>query len=562
MGQTDDPQPAKGLPNLGNTCFYNSTMQCLMHTHALHRWSEEVTEKSELHCEAGTVKIDKTKITTADSKIPLRDMPMPLVNELQLFLLHFREGKSPNPSSLFSAISMKAPRFRGWQQQDAHELLRYLLDGIRTEECKRFLDGIENFVKEEDKEKRKLFIKALSENSERCCVDSIFGGSLLQMIQCSKCGHISNSLEPFLDLSLPLNYAEISTLPTPILPRNRREDTPSKHQLKKARKQAKKEARRLKQSKKNGTENSATGIADSNNGSSTGDEMDIKPIDGSGSDASDDDSKGEESGSGETSGAENSDKSEVNGNEMGDSVDRSYGEVLVPTSVECDTQKRTLINSLIHFTRPENLCASNAYECEKCCAPFNKELPSNSNKKKTVEASKRYLIYSPPCVLTIHLKRFEQVPIMSNFSNRVRTRKIRGHIEFPFVLHLEQFCAKNAQRISPGQTKVVYSLYGIVVHSGDLGGGHYIAYVKSRRTIPSLSSRFMELGKQVDRLTTENHSNGIPKENNSNDVMKQILDDLDKDSQWYYCSDSHVRPVEKAEVERAEAYILFYERII
>ncbi|KAE9555060.1 hypothetical protein FO519_001721 [Halicephalobus sp. NKZ332] len=564
MGQTEDPQPAKGLPNLGNTCFYNSTMQCLMHTHALHKWSELVTEKTELLCKAGTLKINKTDVEIADAKIPLKDMHMPLVNELQLFLLHFRQGKNPNPSSLFGAISMKAPRFRGWQQQDAHELLRYLLDGIRTEECKRFQEGIESFVKEEDKEKRKLLIKAVTENSERCYVDSIFGGSLLQMIQCSKCGHVSNSLEPFLDLSLPLNYSEVP--PTPILPpRNRREDTPSKHQQKKARKQAKKEAKKQqKLVKKNGTESSLTETSDfiNNDSPMVTDDADIKPIDGSGSEASDDDSKGEESSSGETSGAENSDKAEVNGNVANGSNNRGYGEVLASPSDEGDTQTRTLINSLIHFTRPENLCAANAYECEKCCAPHNKELPSNSNKKKTVEASKRYLIYSPPCVLTIHLKRFEQVPLMGNFSNRVRTRKIRGHIEFPFILDLGQFCAKNAQRIPPGQTKVIYSLYGIVVHSGDLGGGHYIAYIKSRRRVESLSSQFMKLGLEADRLTTEHHCNGLPKGANSMEATEKTLRDLNEDSQWYYCSDSHVRPTDVSEVERAEAYILFYERII
>lgn len=33
----------------------------------------------------------------------------------------------------------------------------------------------------------------------------------------------------------------------------------------------------------------------------------------------------------------------------------------------------------------------------------------NGMKKRTVEAEKRYLIYEPPPVLTLHLKRFEQV---------------------------------------------------------------------------------------------------------------------------------------------------------
>lgn len=33
-------------------------------------------------------------------------------------------------------IEFRAPRFRGYQQQDSHELLRYLLDSMKTEEIK------------------------------------------------------------------------------------------------------------------------------------------------------------------------------------------------------------------------------------------------------------------------------------------------------------------------------------------------------------------------------------------------------------------------------------------
>ena len=42
-----------------------------------------------------------------------------------------------NPGHLFGQICNKSSQFRGFQQQDAHELLRHLLEGVRTEEVKR-----------------------------------------------------------------------------------------------------------------------------------------------------------------------------------------------------------------------------------------------------------------------------------------------------------------------------------------------------------------------------------------------------------------------------------------
>lgn len=181
----------------------------------------------------------------------------------------------------------------------------------------------------------------------------------------------------------------------------------------------------------------------------------------------------------------------------------------------------------------------------------------------TVEATKQYLIYSPPCVLTVHLKRFEQVA-MTTFGNRMRTRKIRGHVEFPFILDISQFCSKNGQRLRSSQNEVVYSLYGIVSHSGDLGGGHYVAYVKSRNKVECLQ-QFMEAGLKPDRLceTMEELNNGNSAQQiNSSLSKEEIIRQLDDGATWYYASDSHVRTITVDEVKHAEAYILFYERIV
>ncbi len=35
-------------------------------------------------------------------------------------------------------------------------------------------------------------------------LDRVFGGTLLQSVECTECGHISQRIEPFLDISLPI----------------------------------------------------------------------------------------------------------------------------------------------------------------------------------------------------------------------------------------------------------------------------------------------------------------------------------------------------------------------
>ena len=110
----------------------------LAQTHILNELMYEMKEK-------GTkLKICHTSDSQLDPLVVNLSSPGPLTSAMFLFLHSMREaGRGPlSPKVLFSQLCQKAPRFKGFQQQDSQELLHYLLDAMRIEETKRIQTGI------------------------------------------------------------------------------------------------------------------------------------------------------------------------------------------------------------------------------------------------------------------------------------------------------------------------------------------------------------------------------------------------------------------------------------
>jgi ubiquitin carboxyl-terminal hydrolase 7 len=68
--------------------------------------------------------------------------------------------------------------------------------------------------------------------------------------------------------------------------------------------------------------------------------------------------------------------------------------------------------------------------------------------------------------------------------------QINDRHEFPFEIDLTEFLDETADRSQPW----VYKLHGVLVHSGDLHGGHYFACIK-----PDAASRWLKF--DDDRVT-------------------------------------------------------------
>uniref|UniRef100_H0VGH6 Ubiquitin carboxyl-terminal hydrolase n=1 Tax=Cavia porcellus TaxID=10141 RepID=H0VGH6_CAVPO len=162
--------------------------------------------------------------------------------------------------------------------------------------------------------------------------------------------------------------------------------------------------------------------------------------------------------------------------------------------------------------------------------------PSSEDKVKKKEgvyttARKQLLISAVPAILILHLKRFHQAGMS--------LRKVNRHVDFPLMLDLAPFCSATCKNVNMGD-KVLYDLYGIVEHSGSMRGGHYTAYVKVR-----LPSR-----KLLEHITGKKSITGL----------KEL--DSESGGQWVHVSDTYVQVVPESRALCAQAYLLFYERIL
>uniref|UniRef100_A0A3B4BB10 Ubiquitin carboxyl-terminal hydrolase 32 n=1 Tax=Periophthalmus magnuspinnatus TaxID=409849 RepID=A0A3B4BB10_9GOBI len=181
---------ATGLSNLGNTCFMNSSIQCVSNTKPLTDYFISGTHLYELN---------------RTNPIGMRGHMAKCYGDLVMELWSGTQ-KNVAPLKLRWTIAKYAPRFNGFQQQDSQELLAFLLDGLH-EDLNRVHEKPYVELKDSDGRPDWEVASEAWENHlrrNRSIVVDLFHGQLKSQVKCKTCGHISARFDPFNFLSLPL----------------------------------------------------------------------------------------------------------------------------------------------------------------------------------------------------------------------------------------------------------------------------------------------------------------------------------------------------------------------
>ncbi|GHJ88224.1 hypothetical protein NliqN6_4626 [Naganishia liquefaciens] len=161
---------AKGLQNLGNTCFANSILQVMMYTPpVLHYLSGQG------HDFSSCTLASKGFCFTCELQKARRN-------------LWTSSGQSWSPKEIMRSIKKICPSMRQFRQEDAHEFFRYGIDLLHNEALK-----LAKATKEPH---------AVRETS---WIHKVWGGRLRSRITCHDCGNNSDTFDAFLDLSLDLD---------------------------------------------------------------------------------------------------------------------------------------------------------------------------------------------------------------------------------------------------------------------------------------------------------------------------------------------------------------------
>uniref|UniRef100_A0A673HVG9 Ubiquitin carboxyl-terminal hydrolase 15 n=1 Tax=Sinocyclocheilus rhinocerous TaxID=307959 RepID=A0A673HVG9_9TELE len=179
-----------GLSNLGNTCFMNSATQCLSNIPPLTEYFLKDQHQDELN---------------QDNLLGMKGEIAKAYAEL---IKQLWSGKCSyvTPRPFKTQVGQFAPQFSGYQQQDSHELLAFLLDGLH-EDLNRIRKKPYIQLMDADGRPDKVVAEEAWENhikrNDSIIVD-IFHGLFKSTLVCPECSKISVTFDPFCYLTLPL----------------------------------------------------------------------------------------------------------------------------------------------------------------------------------------------------------------------------------------------------------------------------------------------------------------------------------------------------------------------
>ena len=184
-----------GFPNLGNTCFMNSAVQVLVHTRELVRyflsgnWRRDLNEtnpigmKGELARAFADLVIDVWVDSPRDSNV------------------------RQDVVTLKDVIGRFAPQFSGYHQQDSHELMTFMLDGVHEDlnrcRVKPVVEAIEGDGSNDEEVAQEAWRRHKSRNDS--VIVDLFHGQLRSSLVCPNCQKKTVIFDPYMTLPLPVH---------------------------------------------------------------------------------------------------------------------------------------------------------------------------------------------------------------------------------------------------------------------------------------------------------------------------------------------------------------------